>query len=104
MIGLPPTAGFLGKWFMLTGAMQTANWLRGRRHRREHGAQRRLFPADRRSAHSSASRACRWARPRVTGEAPWPIVLALTATAAGTVLLFFLPDIPSPWRRLMIGR
>jgi multicomponent Na+:H+ antiporter subunit D len=27
MIGLPPTAGFLGKWFMLTGAMQTANWL-----------------------------------------------------------------------------
>ena len=27
MIGIPPTAGFLGKWFMLTGAMQTANWL-----------------------------------------------------------------------------
>ena len=27
MIGMPPTAGFLGKWFMLTGAMQTANWL-----------------------------------------------------------------------------
>ena len=27
MIGLPPTAGFLGKWFILIGAMQTANWL-----------------------------------------------------------------------------
>ena len=27
MIGIPPTAGFLGKWFILTGAMQTANWL-----------------------------------------------------------------------------
>ncbi len=27
MIGIPPTAGFLGKWFMLTGAMQTANWI-----------------------------------------------------------------------------
>ena len=27
MIGVPPTAGFLGKWFILTGAMQTANWL-----------------------------------------------------------------------------
>ena len=25
MIGLPPTAGFLGKWLMLAGAMQTAN-------------------------------------------------------------------------------
>ena len=47
MIGLPPTAGFLGKWFMLTGAMQTRQLARGRRHRREHAAQRRLFPADR---------------------------------------------------------
>ena len=27
MIGLPPTAGFLGKWFMLTGAMDGAQWL-----------------------------------------------------------------------------
>ena len=27
MIGIPPTAGFLGKWFILTGAMQTANWI-----------------------------------------------------------------------------
>ena len=26
MIGVPPTAGFLGKWF-IAGAMQTANWL-----------------------------------------------------------------------------
>jgi multicomponent Na+:H+ antiporter subunit D len=28
------------------------------------------------------------------GEAPWPIVLALTATAIGTVALFFFPGIP----------
>ena len=27
MIGVPPTAGFLGKWFMLQGAMQTSRWL-----------------------------------------------------------------------------
>ena len=26
-----------------------------------------------------------------SGEAPWPIVVALTATAAGTVLMFFFP-------------
>ena len=26
MIGVPPTAGFLGKWFMLSGALQTAQW------------------------------------------------------------------------------
>jgi multicomponent Na+:H+ antiporter subunit D len=27
MIGLPPTAGFLGKWFILSGAMQSVQWL-----------------------------------------------------------------------------
>ena len=27
MIGISPTAGFLGKWFMLSGAMQAANWI-----------------------------------------------------------------------------
>src|SRR5690606_15026915 len=26
MIGLPPTAGFLGKWFMFVGAMGTEQW------------------------------------------------------------------------------
>ena len=38
------------------------------------------------------------------GEAPWPIVLALAATAAGTVMLFLLPDIPHALAKLMIGR
>ena len=27
MIGLPPTAGFLGKWFILAGAVESANWV-----------------------------------------------------------------------------
>ena len=27
MIGVPPAATFLGKWFLLSGAMQSANWL-----------------------------------------------------------------------------
>ena len=47
MIGIPPTAGFLGKWFILTGAMQTANWLAVAVIVAQHVAQRRLFPADR---------------------------------------------------------
>ena len=33
MIGIPPTAGFLGKWFILAGAMQTANWIAVGGHR-----------------------------------------------------------------------
>jgi len=39
-----------------------------------------------------------------SGEAPWPIVVALTATAIGTVLMFFSPEIPYAMARLMIGR
>jgi len=38
-----------------------------------------------------------------TGEAPWPIVLALTATAIGTIALFFAPGIPLALSKLMIG-
>ena len=37
------------------------------------------------------------------GEAPLPIVLALSVTALGTVLLFFLPQLPLDLARDMIG-
>ena len=37
------------------------------------------------------------------GEAPLPMVLALCATAAATVLLFFLPDVPLALARQTIG-
>jgi multicomponent Na+:H+ antiporter subunit D len=104
MIGLPPTAGFLGKWLMLTGAMQSANWLAVGvivlstvlnagyflpivfraffrplpKHDGQHG-----------HAH---------------GEAPWPIVVALTMTAAGSILLFLSPQIPFALAQMMIAR
>jgi multicomponent Na+:H+ antiporter subunit D len=37
------------------------------------------------------------------GEAPWPSVLALVITAAGTVLLFFMPELPLGLARQMLG-
>ena len=37
------------------------------------------------------------------GEAPWPSVLALAATAAGTVALFFMPEIPLALARAVAG-
>jgi multicomponent Na+:H+ antiporter subunit D len=103
MIGVPPTAGFLGKWFMLTGAMQTANWLAV-------GVIvlstllnagyflpiifRAFFRVPPEADHGHHAH----------GEAPWPIVLALTLTATGAIALFFAPEIPLALAKLMIAR
>jgi multicomponent Na+:H+ antiporter subunit D len=38
------------------------------------------------------------------GEAPWPIVAALTVTAAGTIVLFFAADIALQLSKSMIGQ
>jgi multicomponent Na+:H+ antiporter subunit D len=104
MIGLPPTAGFLGKWFMLTGAMQTSHWfavgvivvstvlnagyflpILVTAFQREPGTN----PHGEGHAH---------------GEAPWPIVLALTATALGTLVLFWFPHVPLALARSMLEK
>jgi multicomponent Na+:H+ antiporter subunit D len=98
MIGAPPTSGFISKWFLLTGAWEarssfaigvilvstllnaayflpvlwTAFFCKEESHRDEHGAA---------SAHGSHH-----------GEAPWPVVAALTGTALLSVSFFFYPD------------
>jgi multicomponent Na+:H+ antiporter subunit D len=89
MIGIPPTAGFIGKWFMLTGAMQTANWIAVAVIVLSTVLNAGYFlPIVYRAFFREAPAG------HAHGEAPWPIVLALVATAVGTVLLFLLPDIP----------
>ncbi|MEL6478344.1 MAG: monovalent cation/H+ antiporter subunit D family protein [Pseudomonadota bacterium] len=101
MIGLPPTAGFLSKWFMLGGAWEGQNhvamavitlstclnaayflpiiyrafWLPPPADDREHPAH---------------------------GEGPFPVVLALTVTAFGTLATFFFPYIPYTLSTLMM--
>jgi multicomponent Na+:H+ antiporter subunit D len=111
MIGLPPTAGFLGKWFMLSGAMQTEQWL-------PVGVivlstvlnaayflpivTRAFFPETAPRAHAAGAAAARPASEH--GEAPWPMVLALLVTAGATVVLFLAPDIPLALSRAMLER
>ncbi len=92
MIGVPPTAGFLGKWFILLGAAKAGQWFAV-------GiivistllnAGYFLPPAYRAFARAPAK--------GETGdgvqEAPWPMVVSLAATALATVALFFLPGVP----------
>lgn len=102
MIGIPPTAGFLGKWFMLMGAMQTANWVAVAVivvSTVLNAAYflpivfRAFFCAPASGGHEHES-----------GEAPWPIVAALTVTAIGAVLMFFAPAVPYTLATAMLGR
>jgi multicomponent Na+:H+ antiporter subunit D len=93
MIGVPPTAGFLGKWFMLTGAMDSANWI-------ALGVivistllnAAYFLPIVFNAFFLSPDKSNPGDHHH--GEAPWPIVLALTATAIGTFAMFFFPEIP----------
>ena len=105
MIGLPPAVGFISKWYMLSGAMAGQHWLAV-------GVivvstllnagyflpivYRAFFVAPAAQSHDHGHE-------RPHGEAPLPMVLALCATAAATVLLFFLPDVPLALARQTIG-
>ncbi len=107
MIGLPPTAGFLGKWFILSGAMQTGQWLPVAVIVASTLLNAAYFlpivytafferePV----AHSAGAAAAHHDH----GEAPLPIVVALTITAAATVGLFLFPDVALTLAKLMAG-
>jgi multicomponent Na+:H+ antiporter subunit D len=105
MIGLPPAAGFVSKWFMLSGAMASSQWL--------------VVAVIAGSTLLNAAyflpivyRAFFVAPPgggdghhhdHPHGEAPLPMVLALVTTAGATVTLFFYPEVPLALARLMLG-
>lgn len=86
MIGVPPTVGFVSKWFILAGAFQAENYLA-------------IFTI----IASTALNAMyflpvvyfAWLAPPSQdvdmnhGEAPWPILVALSVTATLTIVFFF---------------
>lgn len=88
MIGIPPTAGFLSKWFILQGAFDVQNWLvvmvlivstllnAGYFLPIVYAAFFRK-PPDNGHQH---------------GEAPFPVLIALGLSAAGTIALFIMPE------------
>jgi multicomponent Na+:H+ antiporter subunit D len=94
MIGLPPTGGFISKWYLMTGAWTKEDWfvivvlvlstLLNAAYFLPI-VYRAFFrappPPDPDDHHHHEDH----------GEAPLPIVIALTCTAALTVILFFFP-------------
>ena len=89
MIGLPPAAGFISKWYMLLGAMEVEQWF---------AVAVILGSTLLNAAYFLPILYTAFLKPEAAdghghehGEAPLPIVLALVTTAAGTILLFLIP-------------
>lgn len=86
MIGVPPTAGFVSKWYILAGAFQADNYV---------GIAAIVASTALNAAYFLPIIYTAWflkedAPPiREHGEAPFPVVLALTITAVLTVAFFF---------------
>ncbi|MCM2341074.1 monovalent cation/H+ antiporter subunit D family protein [Rhodoferax sp.] len=101
MIGLPPAAGFISKWYMLSGAMASQHWLAVMVIVLSTLLNAGYFLPIVYRAFFVAPPADPHGHPH--GEAPLPMVIALTVTAAATVLLFFFPDVPLALARQMIN-
>ncbi len=89
MIGVPPAAGFISKWYLLTGALDTGQWV----------AVGVIFASTLLNAAYFGPVIYAAFMKRETsesiltyGEAPWPVVVALCTTAAITILLFLYPN------------
>ena len=103
MIGVPPTAGFLSKWYMLMGALSVEHYfaigvmiistLLNTGYFIPIIFNAFFKESDHKNRHDDNH-----------GEAPLPIVIALTATATGTVLLFFFAGIPLELANQVIGK
>ncbi|MCY4395773.1 MAG: monovalent cation/H+ antiporter subunit D family protein [Rhodospirillaceae bacterium] len=101
MIGLPLTAGFVSKWYFLSGALDTrsvvticvifASTLLNAGYFLPIVYRAFFRPAPEGGPHDDH------------GEAPFPIVLALTVTAAGTIILFLMPQLPLALARAVVG-
>ena len=105
MIGVPPTAGFVSKWYILQGALQA-----------EHMAAvavvvvstllnagyflpivyAAFFRQESNPGHDNPGHGDH-------GEAPMMMVGALSLTAMGTVAFFFFPDLPLELARQILG-
>ncbi|MBL4616004.1 MAG: monovalent cation/H+ antiporter subunit D family protein [Magnetovibrio sp.] len=107
MIGLPPTAGFISKWYILSGALETgeafailviiastllnAGYFLPILYVAFFKDQKMRPPDDPYSKYDHH------------GEAPVAMVMALSFTALGTIALFFFPEVPLALGRALVG-
>jgi multicomponent Na+:H+ antiporter subunit D len=101
LIGIPPFVGFLGKWYMLLGALAAHQWfavavLFGGTLLSAAYLLPIVYAAFFRAAPDDAEHGAH-------GEAPAPIVIALAVSAGATVVLFFFAEVPLALARALAG-
>ena len=94
MIGLPPTAGFVSKWYILSGALETQQMFAVGVIILSTLLNAAYFLPIVYVAFFKAETKVDGHAHVEHGEAPLGVVIALSLTALGTVALFFFPDIP----------
>jgi len=100
MIGVPPTAGFLSKWYILQGAFSVESWF---------AVSVIVVSTLLNAGYFLPIIYAAFFKKPVDGkeltynEAPLPVVLALTLTALMTILLFLFPEIPLQLVKLLAG-
>ncbi|MEM7284657.1 MAG: proton-conducting transporter membrane subunit, partial [Pseudomonadota bacterium] len=86
MIGVPPTAGFVSKWYILAGAFQADNYV---------ALMTIIVSTALNAAYFLPIIYMAWFQretepaAKAHGEAPWPAVVALSVTALLTLAFFF---------------
>ena len=89
LIGVPPLVGFVSKWFLMLGAVGSGQYLAVAVILASTLLNAGYFlPIVYRAFFRAAP-----AHEHPHGEAPWPMVVALSATAAGTAAAFFFPEV-----------
>ena len=104
MIGVPPAAGFLSKWYMLLGAFSTEQFIAVAVIILSTLLNAAYFIPIIYRAFFKKEKVPSDSHELDHGEAPWPIIAALTLTASLTILLFFFHQIPLELANQMIGR
>lgn len=104
MIGIPPAAGFLSKWYMLQGAFSTEQYVAVTVIVLSTLLNTAYFVPIIYRAFFKEEKTSGDFHDIDHGEAPKQIVVALTITASLTILLFFFHQIPLELANQMVGR
>ncbi|MFC1674247.1 proton-conducting transporter membrane subunit, partial [Pseudomonadota bacterium] len=107
MIGIPPTAGFVSKWYIVNGALEMESFFAIAVIILSTLLNASYFLPIVYAAFFKDEKPRAEDEPYAEydnhGEAPVAIVIALSFTALGTLALFFLPDIPLALGRALVG-